>query len=198
MEALMNAVNGSTETMKVCENIKTIREDQGLSLQELAGRTGYSTAVLSQIENHLESPSLGTMVHLAKALHVSIGSFFNREETEPFTIIRQDERQTVSRFASKEGVNYGYTYESLGVGKKDRQMEPFFLTLEPATLPSDASSSHEGEEFIYVLEGAIDVTLWDHTDVLSEGDSIYYESSIPHRVQCHGDYPAKILAVIHP
>ncbi|HDJ29368.1 MAG TPA: cupin domain-containing protein [Proteobacteria bacterium] len=198
MEMLMNAVNGYTETMKVCENIKTIREKQGLSLQELAGRTGYSTAVLSQIENHLESPSLGTMVRLAKALHVPIGSFFNREETEPFTIIRQDERQTVSRFASKEGVNYGYTYESLGVGKKDRQMEPFFLTLEPATLPSDASSSHEGEEFIYVLEGAIDVTLWDHTDVLSAGDSIYYESSIPHRVQCHGDSPAKILAVIHP
>ena len=194
----MNAVNGSTETMKVCENIKAIREDQGLSLQELAGRTGYSTAVLSQIENHLVSPSLGTMVHLAKALHVSIGRFFNREETEPFTIIRQDERQTVSRFASKEGVNYGYTYESLGVGKKDRQMEPFFLTLEPATLPSDASSSHEGEEFIYVLEGSIDVTLWDHTDVLSAGDSIYYESSIPHRVQCHGESPAKILAVIHP
>ncbi|MEA3240488.1 MAG: XRE family transcriptional regulator [Pseudomonadota bacterium] len=194
----MNAVNGSIETMKVCENIRTIREKQGLSLQELAGRTGYSTAVLSQIENHLESPSLGTMVRLAKALHVSIGSFFNREDTEPFTIIRHDERQTVSRFASKEGVTYGYTYESLGVGKKDRQMEPFCLTLEPATLPSAASSSHEGEEFIYVLEGSIDVTLWDHTDVLSAGDSIYYESSIPHRVQCHGDSPAKILAVIHP
>lgn len=194
----MKAVNGSAETMKVCENIKTVRENQGLSLQELAGRTGYSTAVLSQIENHLVSPSLGTMVRLAKALHVPIGSFFDREDTEPFTIIRHDERQTVSRFASKEGVNYGYTYESLGVGKKDRRMEPFFLTLEPTTLPSTASSSHEGEEFIYVLKGSIDVTLWDHTDVLDAGDSIYYESSIPHRVQCHGDSPAEILAVIHP
>jgi len=194
----MNRANGSTQTLNICDTIKAIREEQGLSLQELAGRTGYSTAVLSQIENHLESPSLGTMVRLAKALHVPIGRFFNREDTEPFTIIRQDERQTVSRFASREGVNYGYTYESLGVGKRDRRMEPFFLTLEPATLPSDASSSHEGEEFIYVLEGAIDVTLWDHTDVLHAGDSIYYESSIPHRVCCHGEVPAKILAVVHP
>lgn len=194
----MNALHGSIETLKVCDTIKMVREEQGLSLQELAGRTGYSTAVLSQIENHLESPSLGTMVRLAKALHVPIGRFFNREETEPYTIIRQDERQTVSRFASREGVNYGYTYESLGVGKKDRRMEPFFLTLEPATLPSDTSSSHEGEEFIYVLEGSIDVKLWDHTDVLNAGDSIYYESSIPHRVRCHGDSPARILAVVHP
>ncbi len=191
-------MNQEFATVKVCENIKKIREAQGLSLQELAQRTGYSPAVLSQIENHLVSPSLGTMVRLAKALHVSIGRFFDQEDTEPFTIIRQGERQIVSRFASKEGVQYGYTYESLGAGKKNRRMEPFFLTLEPATIKSDKRSTHEGEEFIYVLEGSIDVTLWNHTDVLSAGDSIYYDSTIPHRVQCHGQQPARILAVIHP
>lgn len=186
------------EAVKVGEAIKKIRENQGVSLQELAQRTGYSTAVLSQIENHLVSPSLGTMVRLAKALHVPLGGFFNREDTEPFTIIRQHERQTVSRFASKEGVRYGYTYESLGAGKKDRKMEPFVVTLEPATIKSDTCSTHDGEEFIYVLEGKIDVTILEHTDLLEAGDSIYYESSIPHLVRCHGDQSAKILAVVHP
>ena len=191
-------MNQKFATVKVGENIKRIREAQGLSFQELACRTGYSTAVLSQIENHLISPSLGTMVRLAKALHVPIGRFFGQEDTEPFTIIGQGERQTVSRFASKEGVRYGYTYESLGAGKKNRRLEPFLLTLEPATIKNDRRSTHAGEEFIYVLEGSIDVTLWDHTDVLVVGDSIYYDSTIPHRVQCHGEQPAKILAVLHP
>ncbi|MCK5681925.1 helix-turn-helix transcriptional regulator [bacterium] len=186
------------EAVKVGEKIKTLRQEANISLQELAEKCGYSTAVLSQIENHLVSPSLGVLVHLAKAMEVSIGAFWGREDTEPFTLIRKGEESTVSRFASKEGVRYGYTYESLGAGKKDRRMEPFIITLEPATIKNDKCYGHEGEEFIYVLEGSIDVTLGDHTDVLQAGDCIYYDSVIPHRVQCHAGKTAKILAVVHP
>ncbi|MCK5783610.1 MAG: helix-turn-helix transcriptional regulator [Desulfobacterales bacterium] len=186
------------EAVKVGEKIKALRQEANISLQDLAEKCGYSTAVLSQIENHLVSPSLGVLVHLAKAMDVSIGTFFGKEETEPFTLIRKGEENIVSRFASKEGVRYGYTYESLGAGKKDRRMEPFLITLEPATIKNDKCYGHEGEEFIYVLEGRIDVTLGDHTDILEEGDCIYYNSTIPHRVQCHGGETAKILAVVHP
>jgi len=186
------------EAVKVGEKIKALRQEANISLQDLAEKSGYSTAVLSQIENHLISPSLGVLVHLAKAMEVSIGSFFGQEETEPFTLIRKGEEHTVSRFASKEGVRYGYTYKSLGAGKKDRLMEPFIITLEPATIKNETCYGHEGEEFLYVLDGRIDVTLGEHTDVLEEGDCIYYDSTIPHRVQCHGGEPAKILAVVHP
>ncbi|MBN2809567.1 MAG: cupin domain-containing protein [Deltaproteobacteria bacterium] len=186
------------EEVKVGERIKALRLEANISLQDLAGKSGYSTAVLSQIENHLISPSLGVLVHLAKAMDVKIGAFFGKEEAQPFTLIRRGEEHTVSRFASKEGVRYGYTYESLGTGKKDRRMEPFIITLEPATIKNDKCNGHEGEEFIYVLEGRIDVTLGTHTDVLGEGDCIYYDSAIPHRVQCHGGVTAKILAVVHP
>ncbi|MBN2706136.1 MAG: cupin domain-containing protein [Deltaproteobacteria bacterium] len=186
------------EEVKVGEKIKSLRQKAKISLQELAEKSGYSTAVLSQIENHLVSPSLGVLVHLAKAMGVSIGTFFGQHETEPFTLIRKGEEHIVSRFASKEGVRYGYTYQSLGAGKKDRRMEPFIVTLEPATIKNDKCYGHEGEEFIYVLEGRIDVTLGDHIDVLEEGDCIYYDSAIPHRVQCHGGATARILAVVHP
>ena len=186
------------EAVKVGEKIKLLRQEKGLSLQDLAERSGYTTALLSQIENHLISPSLGALVNLAKAMEVSPGAFFGHEETQPFTLIRKGEEHIVSRFASTEGVRYGYTYESLGVGKKDRRMEPFIVTLEPATIKNDKCVGHEGEEFIYVLSGSIDVTLGKHTDVLKEGDCIYYDSEIPHKVQCHGGKTAKILAVVHP
>lgn len=184
------------EEIRVGEKIKVLRERKGLSLKDLADSTGFSTALLSQMENHLVSPSLGTMIKLARAMGVKVGDFLGETEGEPFTIVRKDERKNVSRFASKDGVKYGYSYESLGFDKKDRHMEPFIVTLEPATVKAMKTSVHEGEEFIFVLEGEMEVILGNHTDVLYPGDSIYYDSTIPHRVQCHQDKITRILAVL--
>jgi transcriptional regulator with XRE-family HTH domain len=185
------------EEIRVGEKVKTLREQKGLSLKDLADLTGFSTALLSQMENHLVSPSLGTLIKLAKALGVKVGDFLGETEGEPFAIVRKDERKTVSRFASKEGVKYGYFYEALGFEKKNRHMEPFIVTLEPATVKTSKTSVHDGEEFIFVLEGAMEVILGNHTDVLYPGDSIYYDSNIPHRVQCHRDQVTRILAVLY-
>ncbi len=111
-------------------------------------------------------------------------------------LVRKDERASVSRVASKDGVSYGYSYEALGADKKDRKMEPFIVTLDPETLKKAGQSTHDGEEFIFVLDGQMEVTLGDHSDVLLAGDSIYYDSTIPHRVGAKGSAPAKILAVL--
>jgi transcriptional regulator with XRE-family HTH domain len=185
------------EDVRVGERIKELRERKGLSLKDVADLTGFSTALLSQMENHLVSPSLGTIIKLARALAVKVGDFLGDTQGEPFTIVRKDERKMVSRFASKEGVKYGYSYESLGFDKKDRHMEPFIVTLEPATVKAAKTSVHEGEEFIFVLEGEMEVILGNHTDILHPGDSIYYDSTIPHKVQCHQDKVTRILAVIY-
>jgi transcriptional regulator with XRE-family HTH domain len=193
---ISGGTNQEAQEIKVGEKIRALREQEGLSLQEMAERTGYSSALLSQIENHLISPPLGAMIKIAKALAVKVGAFFGEDPREPFTIVRKNERRLASRFASKEGVSYGYSYESLGFDKKDRQMEPFLVTLEPALIKSEKLSAHEGEEFIFILEGEMEAILGDHKDVLYPGDCIYYDSSIPHKVQCHREMPAKILAVI--
>ena len=185
------------EEIRVGEKIKIFRESKGLLLKDVADLTGFSTALLSQMENHLVSPSLGTLIKMAKALGVKVGDFLGETQGEPFTIVRKDERKTISRFASKEGVKYGYLYESLGHEKRDRHMEPFIVTLEPATVKASKTSVHEGEEFIFVLEGEMEVILGNHTDVLFPGDSIYYDSTIPHRVQCHQEKITKILAVLY-
>jgi len=183
--------------IRVGEKVKVLREQKGLSLKELGDLTGFSTALLSQMENHLVSPSLGTIIKLAKALGVRVGDFLGETEGEPFAIVRKDERKTISRFASKEGVKYGYSYEALGFEKKNRHMEPFIVTLEPATVKASKTSVHDGEEFIFILEGEMEVILGNHTDVLYPGDSIYYDSNIPHRVQCHQEKVTKILAVLY-
>jgi transcriptional regulator with XRE-family HTH domain len=185
-----------SQELRVGERIRELRESKGLSLQDMANRTGYSSALLSQVENHFISPPLGGLIKIAKALEVKVGTFFGDEPRESYALVRKDERKHISRFASKEGVSYGYSYESLGFDKKDRQMEPFLVTLEPATVKSEKLSSHDGEEFIFVLEGEMEAILGDHKDVLHPGDCIYYDSTIPHKVQCHREVSTKILAVL--
>jgi len=193
----MSPGNTEKKIIKVGEKIKQIREEKGLSLKDVAERSGFSSALLSQIENHMVSPPLGTLATLSKALDVEIGRFFWHKSKAPFTIIRKDNRRSVSRVASKEGVKYGYSYEALAFEKKDRHMEPFLITLEPATIEDKSAFSHEGEEFIFVLKGDMEVTLGEHSDVLHTGDCIYYDSTIPHRVQCCEGKETKILAVIY-
>lgn len=193
----MNDTHFQFPEIKVGEKIRELRDKKDISLQDLAERTGFSSALLSQIENHLISPPLGTLIKLARALEVDIGYFLADASDIPFTIVRKKERKAVSRVASKQGIKYGYYYESLAFDKKNRNMEPFLVTLEPATMKDRHTYSHEGEEFLFVLEGKMEVTLGDETLVLEPGDSIYYESTVPHRVQCLEGKEAKILAIIY-
>jgi transcriptional regulator with XRE-family HTH domain len=190
--------NSETDSgdIKIGEKIKKLRESKGISLQEAAEKSGFSSALLSQIENHLVSPPLGTLIKISKALDVEMSYFFKDVREAPYTIVRANERKPMSRVASKTGVKYGYSYESLAFDKKGRHMEPFLVTLEPATVKDRHSYSHEGEEFIFVLEGRMEVQLGEHTDVLEPGDSIYYDSIIPHRVQCADENDTRILACI--
>jgi transcriptional regulator with XRE-family HTH domain len=186
-----------TRPVEVGKRIGELREDAGISLQELAERTGYSSALLSQFENHMVSPPLGALIKLSRALGVDVGDFFGEVADQNFILVRSDERETVSRVASKDGVSLGYTYEALGFGLKDRRMEPFVVTLEPVPIREKHLSVHEGEEFIYVLDGRMKIRLGDHIDILDPGDSIYFKCMTPHHVTCEGEDPAKILAVIH-
>jgi quercetin dioxygenase-like cupin family protein len=78
---------------------------------------------------------------------------------------------------------------------RDRNMEPFLVSLAP-TAEEMPGSVHEGEEFIFVLEGEMEVIIGEHRDVLYPGDSIYYRSTIPHLVRCHQGKPTRILAVL--
>ena len=182
--------------VKVGEKIKELREKRHLSLNEIAEKTGFSSAFLSQIENHLISPPLGAIIKIAHAMEMEIGSFFDQSSKAPFTIVRKHERTPTSRVASKEGVRYGYSYESLAPDKVNRSMEPFLVTLDPKS-KTGVPYSHEGEEFLFVLEGRVEIQLGTFTDILEPGDSIYYDSTVPHRVSSADDRPARIIAVLH-
>ncbi len=184
------------EVASVGQRVHRVREEKGLTVEDVAQRTGLSSEYLGQIETDQVSPPLGALIRIAKALDMKFGRFISTGEVKPFTVVRKDERRVISRFTSAKGDQYGYTYESLAPDKKDRHMEPFMVTLVPSKARKELST-HAGQEFIYILEGAMEVILEDYTDVLYPGDSIYYDSTVPHLVRCHGDKETVILAVLY-
>jgi len=182
--------------VNVGERVKSVREQRHLSLQDISQRTDLSVALLEGIENGSVAPPLGTVIKLAKALDLKMGYFISGEEDRPYTIVRKGDRKVVSRYDSKKGAYYGYGYESLAPHKTDRHMEPFLVTLDPAETEEERST-HDGQEFIYVLEGTMEVRLGDDIHLLEPGDAIYYDSTVPHLVKCHGPERTRILAVLY-
>lgn len=175
------------------DRIKHLRERHGFTTDELAAKAGISHDVLKRVESGEQLLPLGLMTKLSKALSLKMSDVIS-EGREPYTIVRSHDRTSVSRFGKAKQESYGYQYESLAANKKDRLMEPFIVTLQPATV--DEPSSHDGQEFIYVLEGELEVVIGDHSDLLKPGDAVYYDSNVTHLVKAHGDTPTKILAVL--
>jgi transcriptional regulator with XRE-family HTH domain len=177
------------------QRVAAIRKEKGLSLEDLASRTGIDVQTLSRIEKNQYTPPLGELIRLGKALETKMGVFIAPSPPSPYTVVRAHERKKVARFASGTKKRHGYEYESLAAEKGDRAMEPFLVTLHP----TDAleMSTHDGQEFIYVLEGSMEARIGDKVEILEAGDAIYYDSTEPHLVRCHGEGPTKILAVLY-
>ena len=174
-------------------NLRRAREQKGFSLDELAEKIGIDAGTLGEVEAGNTILPLGQVIKLGKALSLKMEEVISKGK-ETFTIVRADQRPATKRFGKAKMESHGYEYESLAPGKKDRKMEPFMVTLHPAS--SDEPSAHDGQEFIYVMEGEMEVLVEDTRDVLRAGDSIYYDSTSLHLVKAHGDKPAKILAVL--
>lgn len=187
----------SKQNITIGKKIKALRIKKEMSIEDVSKKTGISEDVILEIEENKVSPPLGNIVSLADVLRVTVGELFGDSADSPFCIVRSDNRKAVSRFSSIVGKSSGYSYESLGHRKQNRQMEPFLVTLTPAENFKLEPNQHVGEEIIFVLEGQVEVRLADHTDILNPGDSIYYDSTLPHIVSCHGNDPATIFAVIY-
>jgi transcriptional regulator with XRE-family HTH domain len=179
------------------KSIKAVRAKNGMSLEDIAKQAGMSVDLLSHIEEQIANPTLEQLVRLAEVLGVTVGRLMGDTTGSSFCIVRRNAGAAVSRFTPADGRKDAHSYEGLGRKKEDRRMEPFIVTLAPDEVHRVEPSEHTGEEFIFVLRGQVKVTLHDHTDVLQAGDSIYFDSYLPHTVVCDGEEPATILAVLH-
>ncbi len=185
------------EVQSLSKRIKELRQLQNLSIEQLAKMSGLNQDKLIKIENEEIDPDLTSVVKLSKALRIAAGLLLDDESGYSYSIVKKEERKKTKRLTSGKKENPEYEYLSLAKGISNRHMEPFVMTLSGEN-ESKELSYHEGEEFVLVIEGSIRVTLGSKVEILTEGDSVYYLSSIPHNVvSTVKNQKAVILAVLY-
>jgi transcriptional regulator with XRE-family HTH domain len=165
---------------RVCE----LRTARGFTQDRLAAETGFTKGYLSKIENSKVIPPIGTLVKIARVLDTDLADLFGGGAGNG-----QEEIIYIDRFRDRQGVirggsSFGYDYIALADKRHHKHMEPFVMIFPP-NLEKDVRFDHEGEEFMFILSGKVELSVvidervrsW----ILSAGDSAYFDSSLPHR-----------------
>ncbi len=195
----MTDIKAQIKEFRIGEKIRGQRQQRRLTLQELSEMTGLSKPLLSQIENEQVVPPLATLLKIARGLKVDIHFFFEDEGNRQKLVLTRGEslRPSLQRLAVN-AENRPYTYHSLAQGMRQKHMEPFLVEVENSTWDDKLLFHHEGEEeFLYVLEGEIDLHYNNDVYRLQPGDSAYYDSSQPHGLVSVGTDKARIVAVLY-
>jgi transcriptional regulator with XRE-family HTH domain len=177
--------------MDLGSKIRELRQGQGISIEQLAEKTALSTGLISQIERNITGPSVASLWKIAKALNVTMHYFFD-EEKENNPIVRRNERKKIML------PNSNITYELLSPDLQ-RKIEFLLIEIEPGNCSTHELISHEGEECGFVLQGTLKVKWGTQEYILYEGDSIYFDSTVPHRYVNAGDEKTvSIWAMVPP
>ena len=182
---------------KVSRRIRYYMDQRKIDIDKLASLTGLDREFLDTMLDADLLPPLGPLMKIARALGVRLGTFLDDQDSKDPFIVKKAQRNSDINVPAEKGKADSLRFHSLGRGKKDRHMEPFYVEILPGSADSKTLSSHEGEEFIVVTGGRIEVIYGDDTYILKEGDSIYYNSVVPHYVSCAGEEAATIYAVIY-
>jgi len=182
----------------VGEKIKEIRDLKKISIEELAIRSNLEIEQLIQIEENKFLPSLAPLIKIARSLGVRLGTFLDdSEQLGPVVTLAGEEKKGASFSNKNQKARSHMDFFALASGKDSRHMEPFIVDIHPADSNDYMLSSHEGEEFIYVLSGSVEINYGKDIYVLNAGDSIYYDSIVNHNVHAYKKETAKILAVVY-
>jgi quercetin dioxygenase-like cupin family protein/DNA-binding XRE family transcriptional regulator len=182
---------------QIGKKISTLRRLKMFEPEDLALKAGLSEKQLDSIESGTSIPSLGVLIRITRALGIRIGTLLDDTVKEGPSIIRANEYQSTSSFSTSENENREHlTFFSLAPNKTGRHMEPFIIEIIPNEKSEPAKSSHEGEEFIYVLEGKVTVYYGNDIFELEKGDSIYLDSVVNHLVTTNIN-KATILGIVY-
>lgn len=174
------------------DRLREERHRLGLTLQDIADRSGLSLGMISKVENAQTSPSLRTLARLSQALDAPVTTFFRGfEEERDASFVRSGEGIELAR----SGTRHGHRYELLAVGKgRQSRVQPFLITL---TEQSEAFPlfQHEGIEFLYGLQGSLVYRYGRQTYEMKVGDSLMFDGQVPHGPERLDELPARFLSI---
>ena len=175
------------------ERIKRLRLKKSMGLVELGRHTGLSASFLSQLETGRVVPTLRNLARIAMVFSKDLTYFF---ETEPQALFRVHRRKERVRLPQTGVDDPTYFFESLGYQVPDRIMDPYFAEFVPSKKNQDIRPHvHAGFEFLYVLQGELEIRHGDQLSQMDAGDAVYFDASTPHAYICAGKNPAVALIV---
>ncbi len=174
--------------------LRALRRQHSLSLEQLAQRTGLTKSYLSKLERAVSAPSISTVVKLAQAYGMGVSQLIGEadlDQDESVCIVRRADRLPLPGHRGQDG----YRYEAMAGRRRFRLMNPFIIYPPHEKQEQASTFPHSGEEFVFVVAGRIQVTIAEHSFTLEEGDSVYFDSELPHSVLSLGPEQAQVLAV---
>lgn len=187
------------QAMQIGDKLRQRRELQGLTTIELAKKCDLSEARIMAMEQGFSMPTISVLLRIARELGVDVGFFFqDAPSRRPVEIVRQADRIKVAQ-EKKEGIAEGlyYDYEALTINFPGAAMRPFHVEIDTGDNSQLEAARHRGQEFIFVLDGEVEWRSEEESHRLSTGDSIYFNSEIPHKIIGLGSKKPKVLAVIY-
>jgi transcriptional regulator with XRE-family HTH domain len=178
---------------RIGERIRRLRLKKSMGLVELGKHTGLSASFLSQLETGRVVPTLRNLARIAMVFSKDLSYFFETEPTAMFRIHKQKDRVRLPQTGVEPPT---YFFESLGYMVPDRHMDPYFAEFILLAKTEDPKAHmHPGYEFLYVLDGDLELRHGDQDCMLEAGDSVYFDSGTPHSYQCAGKKAAKVIIV---
>ena len=181
---------------KLGTRVRKFRETQEITRAQLANLTGLSLTAIEDLEERNIYPSIAPLQKVARALNVRLGTFMDDVTCNDPVIVKHGEREQDLTMQRSRGKSASYRYCSLGKGKNDRNMEPFYIEIAPESVEDQQMSSHQGEEFVIVTSGRLKIIYGQNIHILEIGDTAYYNSIVPHYVGAEGG-PCSIYAVLY-
>jgi quercetin dioxygenase-like cupin family protein len=170
----------------VGRKIKKARTDKKMSYEALANETGFSLEFLKQVESGKVTPPVGSLLQISRALEIDSGDLLKEEEGRMQDRIKAYTKRTSS-----------YAYTTLTPGAENKHLKAFRVKIDAMKTHAGVSYNHAGEEFVYVLDGTIEVVVGEHVNTLAAGDSLHFNSGIQHRLRNIGATDAELIVVIY-
>ncbi|MCQ2752350.1 MAG: XRE family transcriptional regulator [Coriobacteriales bacterium] len=181
------------------EKITALRKAHDLTQEQLAQKCGCPVSEIIELEKSDRVATLAPLIMITRAIGVRLGTLLDDDDdlgpcfTMASEICTAENKRTLGTISDAGKLNFF----SLAASKSARHIDPFIITMDPTENNEHELRSHEGEEFLYALEGPVEVQYGKEIYVLQPGDSIYYDSIVPHEVRCHEGQKAKFLACLY-
>jgi len=178
---------------RIGERIRRLRLKRSMGLVELGRHTGLSASFLSQLETGRVVPTLRNLARIAMVFGRDLSYFFEPEPHPLFRLHRRTERVRLPQSGVEDPTYY---FESLAYMVPDRQLDPYFAEFVPVRKGAEVRPHiHPGYEFLYLLQGDLEIRHGERNHSLEAGDSVYFDAGTPHSYRCSGAAPAVALIV---